>query len=394
MEGMTGSIKLNLGAGELELPGYIPIDRKFGTEVFPLECADGSVDEIRASHVLEHFSHRNIGEVLSNWIRKLRPGGVLKIAVPNFEVIAKQYLAGVPINSQGYIMGGHTDDNDHHGVIFDKETLVEALADLGMVGMCEWESEIGDCASLPISLNIQCYKPNAGTPDLSHTRAVMASARFGPALHHRCAYEALERLGIHYNVSVGCFWAQNLCEMIEAQIADPDCHYILTADFDTMFRPEDVLELHRLAAAYKEALAIVPVQAKRCSNEALFTISDGKGGLKKTAYEADFACNLTEINTGHFGLTLINADALRALPRPWMNAQPNEQGRWNGGHIDPDIMFWLKWREAGHKVYLANNVRVGHMQELITWPGKRFAPIHQTIQDYQLNGIPKEAITK
>lgn len=388
----TGSVKLNLGAGGTELDGYIAIDRKLGTEVYPLNYADGTVDEIRASHVLEHFSHREVGDVLRDWIRALKPGGVLRIAVPDFEFVAKQYLAGIPINVQGYIMGGHVDGDDKHGVIFDRETLEEALADLGMAGICSWKSELEDCASLPISLNVMAYKPvSSEKPDLSGTRAVMASARFGPALHHRCAYEALERMGIPYHVSVGCFWAQNLCEMIEKQLEDPSVKYILTADFDTIFRVEDVLELHRLAAAFEDAKAIVPVQAKRCSHEALFTIGDGKGGLKKHAYKSDFSRNLTQISTGHFGLTLINADCLRALPRPWMNAQPNADGRWNGGHVDADIMFWRKWHEAGHKVFLANNVRVGHMQELVTWPGEDFRPIHQTLNDYQVNGIPAEA---
>src|SRR5262247_2208869 len=56
------SIKLNLGGGLRKIPGYQNIDRKLGTEVYPLrEWADNSIDEIRASHILEHFPYREIG---------------------------------------------------------------------------------------------------------------------------------------------------------------------------------------------------------------------------------------------------------------------------------------------------------------------------------------------
>ena len=87
-------IKLNLGAGDTQIKGFIPIDRKFGQEVYPLEYEDNSVDEIRASHVLEHFAGGAVDEVLRHWVAKLKPGGSLKVAVPNFEWIAENYLAG------------------------------------------------------------------------------------------------------------------------------------------------------------------------------------------------------------------------------------------------------------------------------------------------------------
>ena len=56
-------VKLNIGAGDVDAPGFIAIDRKLGLEAYPLpEHVNGtkletdSVDEVRASHVLEHFS--------------------------------------------------------------------------------------------------------------------------------------------------------------------------------------------------------------------------------------------------------------------------------------------------------------------------------------------------
>ena len=82
-------IRLNLGAGDTKLPGYIAVDRKNGQEVYPLAYEDNSVDEIYASHILEHFGLNEILKVLQNWVSKLKPGGLMKIAVPDFQKITE-----------------------------------------------------------------------------------------------------------------------------------------------------------------------------------------------------------------------------------------------------------------------------------------------------------------
>ena len=125
-------ICLDLGAGDNPVPGSISVDRKNGQEVYPLNYEDNSVDEIRASHVLEHFSHTEVSDVINHWVSKLIPGGRLRIAVPNFEYIAREYLAGSPVNVQGYLMGGHIDENDKHGCAFDPEVLTEPLLASGL----------------------------------------------------------------------------------------------------------------------------------------------------------------------------------------------------------------------------------------------------------------------
>jgi predicted SAM-dependent methyltransferase len=95
-------IKLNIGAGCVDIPGYTPIDRKLGTEAYPLpQYTDNSVDEIRASHILEHFPFAEVPNVLAEWVRALKPGGTIKIAVPDIAKIdagdpkAPFYLMGI-----------------------------------------------------------------------------------------------------------------------------------------------------------------------------------------------------------------------------------------------------------------------------------------------------------
>jgi len=100
--GKANDLKLNIGAGEHNLEGYMPIDLLNGQDARKLEFADNSVDEIRASHILEHFGHREVCDVLREWVRVLKPGGLMKLAVPNFEKVARDYLDGKQINIQGY----------------------------------------------------------------------------------------------------------------------------------------------------------------------------------------------------------------------------------------------------------------------------------------------------
>jgi SAM-dependent methyltransferase len=165
-------IKLDLGAGEQSPEGFIPLGNVNGSHIFPLPYADASVDCIRASHVLEHFPHAQIADVLKEWTRVLKPGGELRIAVPNFEWIAENYVAGQPINTQGYVMGGQVDEADYHKATFDKRSLTQHLAAAGLMLIREWKSELQDCAALPVSLNLCGTKPHQSSISVSAVMSV------------------------------------------------------------------------------------------------------------------------------------------------------------------------------------------------------------------------------
>lgn len=181
-------MKLNLGAGRNPLPGYLNIDIGYKTEdtsdfggpveprtvraeVYPLPdlLKEKGVTEIRASHVLEHLPWHDTMDVLKEWVSLLKPGGVLKIAVPDFEWIARQYLAEVDEDREreprltAYLMGAQTDENDYHKAIFDARGLKRGMEAAGLVDVCRWEGDNGDCSTLPVSLNLQGTKPT--TPE-------------------------------------------------------------------------------------------------------------------------------------------------------------------------------------------------------------------------------------
>lgn len=385
--------RLNLGGGPVHLSGFENIDRKNGHEVYPLECPDNSIEEIVASHVLEHFGHKDVGTVLKHWFDKLKPGGKIRLAVPDFEEIVDLYKAGAPVNVQGYVMGGQVDKNDFHGCIFDREALTELMITVGFERIGGWVSDIPGCSSGPHTLNLQGFKPTSDEKTCKGVIACMSTPRFGPLLHPRCAEKAFYALGIKGQSGQSCYWAQKISDLMYEASEDPECEYVLTLDFDTVFCAADVLELYRLMKACPDVDAIFPLQSKRGCQQALFSIGGSKDGRIKAAIaEEELMRHLLPANTGHFGLTIFRASSLRKFPHPWMVPEPSREGRWDGGHTDADINFWQRFIKAGFKCCLAPRVVVGHLEHVVSWPGKDLKPIFQREDDYAEVGIPAEVV--
>jgi len=93
-------IKLNIGCGwrdfgsdwiHIDGGGYDHLNYK---DITKLEFKDNSVDLIYASHVLEYFDINEAKEVIREWRRVLKPGGELRVAVPDFEAMNTLYHNG------------------------------------------------------------------------------------------------------------------------------------------------------------------------------------------------------------------------------------------------------------------------------------------------------------
>lgn len=378
-------IRLNLGSGDTEIAGFQSIDRRTGGEVFPLAYPDGFVDEIRASHVLEHFSHVEVPAVLADWVRALKPGGLLRVAVPDFQIVAEQYLAGAALPIEGYVMGGHVDANDHHGALFDTETLTAMLSACGLLGVSCWTSEIEDCAALPISLNLQGWKPPATWP---RVQAVTSVPRLGFTAMRSCVHEALMPLGIGCRDVEGAFWGQCLTRGIEMSI-DDGAEYVLTIDYDSVFTRRDVENLISAAHRHPEIDAFVPVQSHRAEARQLFTVADDTGAAVQEIDRDAFSHELLEIETGHFGLTLFRASAFARLQKPWLHAVPDPEGSWHDGRQDDDVTFWRQWRAAGLRAALCTRVAIGHLELLVRWPDRNMGVLHQSPHAFRQHGKPE-----
>jgi len=414
--------RLNLGAGDTSIDGFVNIDRKTGDEVYPLNYSDDSVDEIRASHILEHFDYAD-GEnliVLKHWFDKLKPGGVMKIAVPDFDFVCRSYTEKTPINTVGYIMGGHTDINDYHRSIYDKAVLTEMMTKVGLTEIQSWDSELQDCASLPVSLNLMGFKPNGevketpevirketenGTSittqvDCSKIGAVMSMPRLAFADNMFCAMQTLAPMMINLRQGMGVFWGQILTRSMQ-EVIDEGKEFILTIDYDTYFTKEQFLYLYYLITTNPDIDAILPVQIRRegeCAMAGLVRSEEVPEGMEHPPVDSTrFTTPLTQIVTGHFGLTILRVSALKKLSHPWFLGVPNSEGKWEKNRLDEDIYFWNHMHDENHKVFLANEIKIGHMQLMCTYPDtleNGWQPVHKYITEIRKDGLPEHCLPK
>lgn len=94
----------------------------------PQHISTGSVIELHATHVAEHFPMAKVRELFRMWFGFLKDGGRLYLEVPNFYWHAEQILAD-PLNRQivEYAFGGQHNEWDFHYNGFTPEILEEDL---------------------------------------------------------------------------------------------------------------------------------------------------------------------------------------------------------------------------------------------------------------------------
>jgi len=144
---------------------------------------------------------------------------------------------------------------------------------------------------------------------------------------------------------------------------------------------------------HPEMDAVCGVQMKRETDCPLNVLEDENGEMRKLVPLTEFKTEFTKAAMAHFGLTAFRASKFEAMEKPWFLAQPSPDGRWGEGRRDEDINFWYKWKDAGNSLYIANDVRLGHIQRMVTWPGPCLKPVHQYLHDYNHEGKP-EGVTR
>lgn len=387
-------MKLNLGSGDIQMDGYENIDIKTGRATYPLDYEDDSIDEIRASHILEHFPHRQVLEVLRHWVSKLKQGGVLKIAVPDFKVIVDAYSGGKKINVVGYIMGGQIDENDYHKCLFDRSSLTQLMQAAGLGRITDWKTEIADCASLAISLNLQGIKMEQQVERPVKVAAVMSMPRLAHTENVFQASRVFFPMQIPLTKGTGVFWGQVLTRQMEACM---DNDYIITLDYDTWFTENHVIRLLQLMQENPEIDALIPVQLSREQDTPLVGIRDAEGKVVTHVSNEDLSKPLIQIASGHFGLSVFRVTSLKRLKKPWFVPIPDPNGSWNEGRQDEDIYFWNNMAACGMKVCMANEVKLGHIQMVATFPGtpeNNWQPIHVYMNDVENGNVPEHCIPK
>lgn len=183
-----GEIKLHLGCGKRDWPGWVNIDggdypHLHYKDITKIPFADNSVDLIYSSHTLEYFDRVEVLDVLREWYRVLCPGGTIRIAVPDFYEMARLYIQEnfKLDNFIGPLYGRMKMGENfiYHKTTYDFRTISEILNSVGFkdVSRYDWrnvepfniDNTADDCsrAYLPhmnfengtlISLNVEAVK--------------------------------------------------------------------------------------------------------------------------------------------------------------------------------------------------------------------------------------------
>lgn len=176
-------LKLHLGCGSRHIKGYFHVDAlplPNVDHVGPVERLDfiesECVNLIYACHVLEHFGRNQVFDVLCEWYRVLRPGGILRLSVPDFRAIAAFYLRNGDLRQiYGAVLGGQVTPYDQHKALFDEISLGELLLDVGFRDVWHYDWRQTEHAAIddfsqaylphldkengtPISLNVEAVK--------------------------------------------------------------------------------------------------------------------------------------------------------------------------------------------------------------------------------------------
>lgn len=175
-------VYIHLGCGEISSPEFINVDTRFFShihhkhevEYLPMFRNDFA-DLIYASHVLEHISMLKLKEVLIEWKRVLKPKGVLRLSVPDFERIIDIYNS----NNKNIeciwmpLLGSQEYKENSHFSVFNFSFIKNLLNEVGFSEIRVWDPVTVDNhnfedwasknidingKSYPISLNVEAVK--------------------------------------------------------------------------------------------------------------------------------------------------------------------------------------------------------------------------------------------
>jgi predicted SAM-dependent methyltransferase len=145
-----GALKLHLGCGKRHITDFLHVDVAAQAHVDRVADVrnldfidDESADLIYACHVLEHFGRYEYESVLREWFRVLKPGGILRLSVPDFAACAALYYEEGLVDGLsgliGLVSGGQKDEYDCHKMVFDQELLTQELLSVGFRKVRRWD---------------------------------------------------------------------------------------------------------------------------------------------------------------------------------------------------------------------------------------------------------------
>jgi len=151
-------VQLHLGCGKRYIPGFVHIDLddfphidyRSTIDKLPL-FGNETVELIYCCHAFQYFDRLQALDVLAEWRRVLKPGGLLRLAVPDFEALIHAYQTTGDLNQLlgplfGRIVVRRVEENVvfHHRTTYDYRSLEKLLLETGfrIVHRYDWRQTI------------------------------------------------------------------------------------------------------------------------------------------------------------------------------------------------------------------------------------------------------------
>ena len=132
--------RANLGCGHIAMAGFANVDARplpgvdIVADLRQLPFVEKSIDELRATHVIEHFTERALlAEVLPHWLSVLRKGGTLTVTAPNANTMMRAYVEGRAswATTKYVLMGGQEYEGDFHFALLDPDQVCVMMKKAG-----------------------------------------------------------------------------------------------------------------------------------------------------------------------------------------------------------------------------------------------------------------------
>lgn len=140
-------VKLHLGCFYKKIHGFVNVDVREDInpdvvdDCFKLNKFEhNTADLIYTSHMLEHCKRGECKGVLQRWFDVLKPGGTLRLAVPDLEAIFEYYICFKDMELlQNHLYGSQKHPYDFHYIGFDFTMLSKKLSEVGFVNVRRYD---------------------------------------------------------------------------------------------------------------------------------------------------------------------------------------------------------------------------------------------------------------
>lgn len=188
-------MKLYVGARDYRPEGFVTVDISADQnpdivadirDLSPIET--DSCDEIVAGAVLEHIDWPDGFLALSEFARVLKIGGILKVSVPDMDLMVRMLLSGDSawhIMGLVYGVGGRENTFEQHRYGYTVGMLVDVFETLGFGEINWWHSDMSDAAN--------GWVPRWNRPNAAISLNLSARKIGQPAVPVRPLYEELRR---------------------------------------------------------------------------------------------------------------------------------------------------------------------------------------------------------